>query len=161
MVDKTTIIGFRNGYSVINRAPGAPLLINDLYAFSRSALGVKIAQAFCDRADFAVADYAIVDLYDGGEFTHRSRAKHLISAVNIDNCQIRFDAADFFGCANLHNRRASNSFRARHNATCRKIAITHDEHMGLLLSSPESSSAGSHDEFVRREPLAAAGAPLR
>ena len=61
------------------------LQINDLYAFSRGALSVKIAQAFCDRADFAVPYDAIVDLYDGGEFTHSSRAKNLISAVNIDN----------------------------------------------------------------------------
>ena len=82
MVDETTIIRFRNGYSVINRAP---LLINDLYALSRSALGVQIAQAFCDRADSAVTDDAIVDLCYGGKFAHCSRAKHLISIVNIDN----------------------------------------------------------------------------
>lgn len=37
------------------------LHIHDLHAFGRGPLRVKIAQAFCHRADFAVADLAIVD----------------------------------------------------------------------------------------------------
>jgi hypothetical protein len=59
--------------------------LEDLDAFGSSALRVKIAQAFCNWADFAVTYLAIVELCDGGEFTHRSRAKHLIGTVNIDN----------------------------------------------------------------------------
>ncbi len=39
----------------------APERLDNLYAFARSSFGVKIAQAFCHRADFAITDLAIVE----------------------------------------------------------------------------------------------------
>ena len=40
-------------------------LLDNLHAFGRSSLGVKFAQAFCHRADLAIADLAIVELRNG------------------------------------------------------------------------------------------------
>ena len=59
--------------------------LDNWHAFSGSALRVKIAQAFCHRADFAVTDDAVVDLGDGGQFAHCACAKHFVRAVDIDN----------------------------------------------------------------------------
>jgi len=41
---------------------------------------VEIAQAFCHRADFAIADLAIVDFRDCGQFSHCGCAKHFMRA---------------------------------------------------------------------------------
>lgn len=61
------------------------LRVHNLDPFSGSSLGVKLAEAFCYRADFAIANLAIVQLGDRGQLTHCAGAKHLISTVNIDD----------------------------------------------------------------------------
>jgi len=70
--------------------------LHNLHALGRCSPGVKFAQTFRHRAHFAVADDPIVDLNDTGEFAHRSSAEDFVRAINIDQRQVRFGAADFF-----------------------------------------------------------------
>ena len=60
-------------------------LITHLHAFVRGALSVKIAQAFRHRTDLTIAELAIVDLRNGGQFAHCACAKHFVRAVDINN----------------------------------------------------------------------------
>ena len=59
------------GESLSKRKPGSDrrhqrqlvaTKLDNLHAFAGGALGVEIAQAFCHRADFAIADQAVVIL---------------------------------------------------------------------------------------------------
>jgi hypothetical protein len=58
--------------------------LDDWGSFARNALGIKIAEAFCDRANYAVTNLAIIDLNYTGEFAHCAGAKHFIRSVHID-----------------------------------------------------------------------------
>jgi len=86
-------------------APGQELLTGDQrrpLARPRSLSHcVSSTQAVCHRADFAVADVAIVDLNNAGEFALGASANIFVSTINVDRRQIGFDAADFFGGCNL------------------------------------------------------------
>jgi hypothetical protein len=91
-----------------------------------------LTQPFRHRADFAVADDPIVDLNDTGEFAHGASAKDFVGAVNIDWRQVRFDAPDFLGGANLDDGGAGDSFRAGEDAAGGHIAFAHDEDMSRV-----------------------------
>jgi len=67
--------------------PGSqiPLQINHLHAFARGAPGIEIAETFRHRTDCPIADLAIVDFCDGGQFSHCACAKYFMRAMDVEN----------------------------------------------------------------------------
>ena len=116
------------------------LQLDDLNAFFGSALPVKLAYALRHRPDLIIANEAIVDLNYAGEFAHRSGAEYFVRAVNIVWRQVRFDAADFFGCADFDDRGAGDPFGTGDDAAGGEIALSHDEDVGRVRFGNETAT---------------------
>jgi hypothetical protein len=67
-----------------------PLQPSNLDAFGHRALRVKFAYSFGHRAN--LADNLIVDLGGAGQFACSSGAKNSVSAINVVERQVGFDA---------------------------------------------------------------------
>ena len=101
-----------------------------------------------DRLERSARALSIVDLNHAGKFAHCAGAKHFVSTINVDQRQIGFDAADFFGGGDLDHSCASNSFRTRNDFTRGQVAFTHDENVGRVGFGNEPADV-EHQRVIR------------